>query len=81
MADNPLRLNRHYFEKRVGLRWEVWYSRADGSADPANGATEWQASSIRYWRWISAARTSLALLRAHSDGKYQAFKYRETTNG
>ncbi len=58
---------RIYFEVRSGWRWEVWFSYQDGSADP-NGATRWKATTVRYWRWINAARGANSLWHAFNAG-------------
>jgi hypothetical protein len=59
---------RIYYEKRAGWRWEVWYAYQDGQADPHSGATEWKASSVKYWRWINAARAANSMWTAFNDG-------------
>ena len=58
---------RVYFEVRKGLRWEVWFSYQDGAADP-NGSTQWKATTVRYWRWISAARAANDLWASFNAG-------------
>jgi len=63
---------RCYYEKRVGWRWEIWFCHSDESPDPANGATEWRASSARFWRWISAARLASEMWGSFNDGVYIA---------
>jgi hypothetical protein len=63
---------RCYYEKRVRWHWEVWFCRSDSSADPASGATEWRATSVRFWRWINAARTANDMWHAFNDGVWVA---------
>ncbi len=58
---------RMYFERRNGFRWEVWFTYRDGTSDP-NGASEWRATSVRYWRWISAARAASDLWASFNAG-------------
>lgn len=61
----------HFYAKRAGWRWQVWKAYQDGKAD-ANGATEWLACSVRYWRWLNAERAALAMLTAFNDGVWIA---------
>lgn len=58
---------RIYFEVRVGLQWEVWFSYRDRSPD-ANGVARWKASSARYWRRINAVRAAADMWQAFYDG-------------
>lgn len=57
-----------YFPKRAGWRWEVWYRRHDGAHDPHNGATEWKASSLRFWRELNAVRLADDITRHYHNG-------------
>nr|WP_278422961.1 hypothetical protein [Brucella anthropi]DAM62862.1 MAG TPA: hypothetical protein [Caudoviricetes sp.] len=57
-----------YFPKRAGRRWEVWYRRLDGEHDPHNGATEWKASSLRFWRKLNAERLADDITRHYHNG-------------
>lgn len=59
---------RIYYPVRRGLRWKVWFSYQDGSSDPASGASEWQASSVRYWRHINALRVANDMWHAFNAG-------------
>lgn len=59
---------RIYYEKRVGWHWEVWFAYQDESVDPHSRANEWKASSVKYWRWINAARSANAMWKAFNDG-------------
>lgn len=57
-----------YFPKRAGWKWEVWYRRQDGEHDPHNGATEWKASSLRFWRELNATRLADDITRHYHNG-------------
>jgi len=57
-----------FYSKRRGWKWEVWYCRKDRAADPHNGATEWKASSLRFWRIINAERLAHDLTRHYYNG-------------
>lgn len=72
MTTYKIEPGRCYYEKRVGLHWEVWYCRDDSSVDLASGAREWRASSVKYWRWINAARTASEMWGAFNDGVWIA---------
>lgn len=72
MSEPHIEPGRCYYEKRVGGRWEVWFCHSDSSPDPASGATEWKASSNRFWRWITAARIANEMWCAFNDGVWIA---------
>ncbi|WP_137390852.1 hypothetical protein [Rhodoligotrophos defluvii] len=61
---------RIYYVKRAGWRVEIWWSYQDGRADPANGATAWQAARQRFWRRISALRAANDMWHAYNDGVF-----------
>jgi hypothetical protein len=72
MSEAYIEPGRCYYAKRVGWRWQVWFCRSDESADPASGATEWMATSTRFWRWITAARIANEMWSAFNDGVWIA---------
>ncbi|WP_126010161.1 hypothetical protein [Georhizobium profundi] len=58
---------RDYFVKRVGWRWQVWFRHVDGTGDD-NGAKEWLACAVLYWRRINAERAAIAMHQAFNAG-------------
>ena len=68
MIRSKIEPGRSYFARRVGWHWEIWFQHSDGSADPANGATEWKAITTHFWRWITAARIATEIWTAFNDG-------------
>jgi hypothetical protein len=55
---------QHYFVKREGLRWCIWFTGSDGIERPL------APIGGRFFRWISAARMTGSLNAAHNDGLY-----------
>ena len=61
-----------YFSRRVGWRWQVWCAHQDGGPDPANGATQWQASSVLFWRKLNADRVAIDMWSTFNSGVFVA---------
>ncbi len=59
-----------YFVKPIGWGYEVWFRYTDGQPDPYSHATEWFASTIKFWRREPAERLVLDLSRNFNNGIY-----------
>ena len=74
MSENKLTgalSGRAFFEKRVGLRWQVWFEHRDGTVEP-NGASQWLACPVLYWRRLSAMRAANSMWAAYNAGVWCA---------
>jgi hypothetical protein len=53
---------QHYFLKREGFRWCLWFTGSDQIDRPLHPI------SGRFLRWVTAARMASSLNTAHNDG-------------
>jgi hypothetical protein len=60
---------QHYFVKRAGLRWRVYFTGSDGLERPLHPI------SGCFWLWITAERMAQSLNTAHNDGLWIASEH------
>lgn len=71
-------MDRRYYPKRVGWRWEIWWKWEDGRADKHSGATEWRALwGVKFWRFFTALRVAGDMNCAYSDGTWAGVTFEE----
>jgi hypothetical protein len=59
----------HYFVKKVGFHYEIWFHYEDCSIDSASGAMEWRAVlGLSLWRRITAMKLRSDIQLAHDSG-------------
>jgi hypothetical protein len=65
-----------FFSKRIGWRWQVWFYIEDQhgliQSDPHNGAQEWMASTLWFWRRLNCERMVTDLMHAYNLGVWNA---------